>query len=149
MLIELVPLKPGDPDLDELLRIHQEPSVSRFISISDNYFNYVTETEDVCYYKIITNERLAGGLHSEIHSETVYLSICVDEKYRRLGIAEKSLKKFFSIMPSYIKTIEASIEETNIPSVLLFQKLGFQVSEQDNELITYRKFVIANPGQSK
>ena len=149
MLIELVPLKPGDPDLDELLRIHQEPSVSRFISISDNYFNYVTETEDVCYYKIITNERLAGGLHSEIHSETVYLSICVDEKYRRLGIAEKSLKIFFSIMPSYIKTIEASIEETNIPSVLLFQKLGFQVSEQDNELITYRKFVIANPGQSK
>ena len=96
MLIELVPLKPGDPDLDELLRIHQEPSVSRFISISDNYFNYVTETEDVCYYKIITNERLAGGLHSEIHSETVYLSICVDEKYRRLGIAEKSLKIFFS-----------------------------------------------------
>ncbi|MBR6050053.1 MAG: GNAT family N-acetyltransferase [Clostridia bacterium] len=149
MLIELVPLKPGDPDLDELIRIHQEPSVSRFISISDNYFNYVTETEDVCYYKIITNERLAGGLHSEIHSETVYLSICVDEKYRRLGIAEKSLKKFFSIMPSYIKTIEASIEETNIPSVLLFQKLGFQVSEQDNELITYRKFVITNPGLSK
>ena len=149
MLIELVPLKPGDPDLDELIRIHQEPSVSRFISISDNYFNYVTETEDVCYYKIITNERLAGGLHSEIHSETVYLSICVDEKYRRLGIAEKSLKIFFSIMPSYIKTIEASIEETNIPSVLLFQKLGFQVSEQDNELITYRKFVITNPGLSK
>ena len=149
MLIELVPLKPGDPDLDELIRIHQEPSVSRFISISDNYFNYVTETEDVCYYKIITNERLAGGLHSEIHSETMYLSICVDEKYRRLGIAEKSLKKFFSIMPSYIKTIEASIEETNIPSVLLFQKLGFQVSEQDNELITYRKFVITNPGLSK
>ena len=145
MLIELVPLKPDDSDLDELIRIHQEPSVSEFISISDNYFKYVTETEDVYYYKILANERLAGGIHSEIHNETMYLSICVEEEYRRLGIAEKSLKKFFSVMPSYIKIIEASIEETNIPSVHLFRKLGFQMSERDNELITYRKFVITNP----
>ena len=144
MKIKLVQLTKSDPDLDDLIRIHNEPSVSRYISISDYYFNYVIETENVCYYKIITDGILAGGIHSEIHSETMYLSICVDEKYRRFGIAEKSLKKFFSIMPSYIKKLEASIEETNIPSVLLFQKLGFQMSERDNELITYRKFIMTN-----
>ena len=139
MLIELVRFKQGDSDLDELIRIHQEPSVYRYISISDNYFNYVTETEGVCYYKIMTDGILAGGIHSEIHGKTMYLSICVDEKYRRLGIAEKSLKKLHSIIPRTVKTIEVSIEETNIPSVRLFRKLGFQYSERDHELITYCK----------
>ena len=139
MLIDLVPLKCDDSDLDALIGIHQEPSVSRFISISDNYFNYVTETEGVCYYKIITDGILTGGIHSEINDKTMYLSICIDEKYRRLGIAEKALKKIISINTKSVKTIEVSIEETNMPSVRLFLKLGFQFAGQDNELITYRK----------
>ena len=97
MFIELVRLKHGDSDLDELIRIHQEPSVSRFLSTSDNYFKYVTGTEGVDYYKIIVDGILVGGIHSEIDSNTVSLSICVDEKHRCLGIAEKSLQKFFSL----------------------------------------------------
>ena len=141
MLINLVPLKCDDSDLDALIGIHQEPSVSRFISISDNYFNYVTETEGVCYYKIITDGILTGGIHSEINDKTMYLSICIDEKYRRLGIAEKALKKIISVMPCDVETIEANIEETNTPSTALFQKLGFQVSSQDDELVTYRKLL--------
>ena len=141
MLIELIPLKQGDPDMDALIRIHQEPSISRYISISDNYFHYVTETEGVIYYKIMTDGIPTGGIHSEIHGKTVYLSVCVDEKYRRLGIAEKALKIIISIIPSAVKTIEVSIEETNMPSIDLFQKLGFQVSGQEDELITYRKLL--------
>ena len=141
MKIKLVPLKQDDPDLDDLIRIHNEPSVSSYISISDNYFNYVTKTKNVCFYKIITDGILSGGIHSEIHSKTMYLSICVDEKYRRLGIAEKALKIIISIIPSAVKTIEVSIEETNMPSIELFQELGFQVSGQEDELVTYRKLL--------
>ena len=141
MFIELVRLKHGDSDLDELIRIHQESSVSRFLSTSDNYFKYVTGTEGVDYYKIIVDGILVGGIHSEIDSNTVSLSICVDEKYRCLGIAEKSLQKFFSLLPSAVKTIEVYIEETNIPSILLFQKLGFQTSEKEQELIKYCKLL--------
>ena len=141
MFIELVRLKHGDSDLDELIRIHQEPSVSRFLSTSDNYFKYVTGTESVDYYKIIVDGILVGGIHSEIDSNTVSLSICVDEKHRCLGIAEKSLQKFFSLLPSAVKTIEVFIEETNIPSILLFQKLGFQTSEKEQELIKYCKLL--------
>lgn len=139
MKIKLVPVKQDDPDLDDLIRIHNEPSVSKYISISDNYYNYVTETENVCYYKIMVDGILAGGIHSEIHSKTMYLSVCIDEKYRRLGLAEKSLKKIISRIPSAVKTIDVSIEETNISSIRLFQKLGFRFAEQNNELITYRK----------
>ena len=139
MQVELVPLKQVDPDLDDLIQIYNEPSVSRYISISDNYFHYVTETEGVIYYKIMTDGILTGGIHSEIHGKTVYLSVCVDEKYRRLGIAEKALKKIISAMPDEVETIEAEIEQTNTPSNDLFRKLGFQVSDQEDELITYRK----------
>ncbi len=139
MKIKIVPLKQNDPDLDDLIQIHNEPSVSRYISISDNYFNYVTETEGVCYYKIMADGILAGGIHSEIHGKTMYLSVCVAEKHRRFGIAEQSLNKLFSILSTAVKTTEVSIEETNIPSIRLFQKLGFQLAERDNELITYRK----------
>ena len=99
----------------------------------------MTETEGVIYYKIMTDGILTGGIHSEIHGKTVYLSVCVDEKYRRLGIAEKALKKIISAMPDEVETIEAEIEQTNTPSNDLFRKLGFQVSDQEDELITYRK----------
>lgn len=139
MLIELIPLKHGDSDLDALIGIHQEPSVSRFISISENYYSYVTKTEGVCYYKIITDGILTGGIHCEINGKTLFLSVCIDEKYRRHGIAEESLKKLLSILPNVVKTIEVSIEEANIPSIRLFQKLGFQFSERNHELITYCK----------
>ena len=141
MLIELIPLKQGDPYLDELIRIHDEPSIARYISISDNYFNYLTETKGIIYYKIMNEGILIGGIHSEVHDETIYISVCVDEKYRRLGIAEKAVNVFVSMVPSSVKTIEVSIEETNVPSVCLFQKLGFQLAGQEDELITYRKLL--------
>ena len=58
MFIELVRLKHGDSDLDELIRIHQEPSVSRFLSTSDNYFKYINkfkELENYLFNKLFTN----------------------------------------------------------------------------------------------
>ncbi|MBR4435756.1 MAG: GNAT family N-acetyltransferase [Clostridia bacterium] len=127
--------------MDELMLIHQEPSVSGYISISGNYFHYVTETDGVVYYKIMTDGILTGGIHSEIHGKTLSLCVCVGEKYRRLGIAEKALNQIISVVQCDVKTIEAAIEETNTPSNNLFQKLGFQVSYQEGKLITYRKLV--------
>ena len=56
MKITIERLLSKDKDLEKLFLIYCQPSVSRFISISDNYFNYVTETEGVNYYKIIANE---------------------------------------------------------------------------------------------
>lgn len=111
-MIELIPLKQGDPNMDELMLIHQEPSVSGYISISGNYFHYVTETDGVVYYKIMTDGILTGGIHSEIHGKTLSLCVCVGEKYRRLGIAEKALNQIISVVQCDVKTIEAAIEET-------------------------------------
>lgn len=139
--VELERAVRGDTDLDELLRISREPSVLRYLSLSDNYFNYVTETEGVYYYKIMVDGVPVGGIHGETDGNVLYLSVCVSEKYRRLGIAETSLMKYFAMLPDTVKTIEVGIEETNIPSRCLFEKLGFRAAEWDQGLITYRKRV--------
>ena len=136
-MIELERLVKGDPDIAELMRIEQEPSVSRYCHSSDNFFDYVTETEGVYYYKIMADGVPVGGIHSEINGDIMYLAVYVSEKYRRTGIAEESLKKYFSMLPSGVNTIEACIEEANIPSQQLFRKLGFKAVGQEEELITF------------
>ena len=137
MQVSLEQLLPADPDIAKLAKIHLQPSVSRFISVAENYFSYVTGTEGVKYYKIIADGVLVGGIHCETDGEVLYPAICIDENYRRRGIAEAALKQLFHIFLDQIKKIEVSIEETNKPSVSLFEKAGFVRTGQEDELITY------------
>lgn len=118
--------------------MHNTPSIAKYISISDNYFDYVTGSEGVAYYKIVADGELTGGIHCEFNGGIMYLSICVKEEYQRHGIAEAALRKLFFTLPNEVHMIEVSIDETNIKSQLLFQKLGFTKYSKDDELITYR-----------
>ena len=135
--VSLELLHAADPDLDKLASIHRQPSVSRFLPIAENYFDYVTGTEGVKYYKIIADGVLAGGIHCEADGDVLYLAICIDENHRRRGIAEAALKQLLHIFRGHIKKIEVSIEETNKPSMSLFEKAGFVRTGQEDELITY------------
>ena len=47
MNIELIPLLHEDKDITDLMRIHASPSVAKYIHISENYFDYVTNTDKV------------------------------------------------------------------------------------------------------
>lgn len=138
MNIELIPLTPCDHDLAELVRIHNEPSVSKYISISDHYFEYVVDAKDVVYYKIIADGIIVGGVHCEQSGDLVYLSICIDAEHRRRGIAENALRQLFTKLRTYTNTVEISIEDTNDPSIQLFKKLCFIEVGREDELITYR-----------
>jgi len=136
MKLEIVALKTNDNDLTKLAMIHKEPSISRFISISDNYFEYVTNTDGVTYYKIIFNDVLVGGLQTEIKDKSMCLCICVDEKYRRKRIAETALKQLIEKHNTDIKDITVYIDNTNLDSIALFTKLGFYiVNKSDDETI--------------
>lgn len=138
MNIELIPLTPNDCDLTELVRIYSEPSIQKSISISENYFEYVTNTKDVAYYKIIAFSKAVGGIHCERSDSTLYLSICIDENHRRLGIAENALRQLFAEVREYTNTLEVSIDDSNDPSIQLFKKLGFREIGKEDELISYR-----------
>ena len=141
MNIELVPLLPEDKDITDLMRIHASPSVAKYLSISDNYFDYVTNTDGVIYYKILWNGILAGGVHCEYSDGTMFISICIDVIYRRQGIAEAALNQLFLSQDDDVNVMEVSIDETNVPSLLLFQKLGFSQIGKEDELITLRKLL--------
>ena len=141
MNIELIPLLHEDKDITDLMRIYASPSVSKYISISENYFDYVTNTDNVIYFKILWNRGLAGGVHCEYADGTMFLSICIDEIYRRHGIAEAALNQLFLAQSNVVNVIEVSIDETNAPSLSLFQKLGFSQIGREDELITLRKLL--------
>ena len=134
MNIELIPLHSKDKDIKDLMRIHASQSVAKYISISDNYFDYVTNTNGVIYYKILWNGILVGGIHCEYVNRKLFISICIDEKYHRHGIAEVALNKLLD-NANNVDTVEVSIDETNMSSLLLFQKLGFSQIGKEDELI--------------
>ena len=144
MNIELIPLLPEDKDITDLMRIHASPSVTKYISISENFFDYVdyvTNTDKVVYYKIMWNRVLAGGVHCEYADGTMKLGICIDEIYRRHGIAEAALNQLFLAQSNDVNVIEVGIDETNVPSLSLFQKLGFSQIGREDELIILRKLL--------
>ncbi len=137
MDLMLIPLARNDPDTDTVKRMHSEPTVAKYISISDDYFEYVTGSDNVTYYKIKTCGELIGGIHSEIVDTVMYLSICIQPQYREKGFAASALKKFISLIPHTVERIQVSIDETNIPSMRLFESLGFSKAGQEEELIDY------------
>jgi RimJ/RimL family protein N-acetyltransferase len=62
----------------------------------------------------------------------------VAEAFRRRGIAAAALKQLIAEVPEGIRTIEASVDADNIPSLRLFEKLGFRRCGWSEGLLTYR-----------
>ena len=56
-------LSEDDHDIPKLTQIHKLPDISRFLSIGDSYFHYVTNTENVYFYKIHKYNTLIGSVH--------------------------------------------------------------------------------------
>lgn len=137
MELMLLPLVKDDPEIGAAKKMHDEPTVSKYISISDDYFDYVTTTENVTYFKIEVQNEFVGGLHTEVTGTVMYLSICIRPQYRRKGFAASALKKLIPQIPHAVKKMQVSIDETNVPSIRLFEGLGFSKIGQEEELTDY------------
>ncbi len=137
MDLTLTPLVKNDPELSLVKKLHEEPTVARFISVSDDYFDYVTSAENVVYYKIKRRDELVGGLHTETENAVLYLSICIQPLYRRQGLAAAALKKLISQLPPAAQKIQVSIDEANAASLRLFESLGFSNVGREEELVDY------------
>ena len=51
-------LSQEDKDIFLINVIHSKPEIKKYISIGDNYFNYVTTTENVFFLKFLKNKIL-------------------------------------------------------------------------------------------
>lgn len=129
----------SDPDISYLSRIHSLPEISRYISTDEeNYWNYVTSTENVFYYKIYDKDAIVGTVHLEICEDSLYLSILIIPEHQNKGIATEVIKDIQTgIKNSFLKRIEVSVHMANTPSNKLFVKTGFREISTDGELINY------------
>lgn len=131
-------LSEDDVDILKLLQIYQTPSISQFLSISDNYFHYVTSTENVYFYKVYGIEQLIGSIHLEKQENSLYMDILIFPEFQRMGFATKIIKDIQDdIFKLNYKRIEISIDEKNIASIKLFENAGFSFVSKKDELINY------------
>lgn len=128
-----------DKDVPYLLSVYQLPEVSRFISIDENnYFTYVSESPNVYFYKIYLGEVLVAAMHIECFNKTLYMDIVVIPQYQHKGIGTQIIKDIQSdVLPIRFDRIEISIDESNIFSKKLFEKMGFVIVSKEDELENY------------
>ncbi|MBR2613051.1 MAG: GNAT family N-acetyltransferase [Clostridia bacterium] len=129
----------NDPDISCLDEILNLPEISRFINVDkNNYWTYVTNTENVFYFKVFENDVLVAATHLEILNETMYMDVMVIPMYQRKGIATKIIKDIQSgNIPFDFGKIEVSIDKSNIASIKLFEKMNFKFVSAENELLNY------------
>lgn len=129
-----------DPDIPQLLRVHLLSEISRFIDINEKkYFEYVTSAENVFYYKVFCDNTLVGSVHCETVDRTLYLSLLVFPDFQRKGYGTQIIKDIINgYLPFDFDAIEIAIDRTNLPSLRLFEKIGFTKTSVDGGLINYR-----------
>lgn len=128
-----------DADIPQLLSVHSLPDVSRFIAINKKkYFKFVTETENVFYYKVYENSTLIGSVHCQTEGEILYISLLIFPEFQNNGYGTKVIKDIIDgVLPLNFDSIEISIDKTNLPSLRLFEKVGFIKTSVDGGLINY------------
>ena len=128
----------NDADVPHLAEIYQEPEIARYLSISDNYFHYVTNTENVHFYKVYKNGELIGTTHLEKQGTILFMDILVFPKFQRAGLGTKIVKDIKDdVFELGYKIIEISIDETNFASLRLFENAGFVLTSKENELMNF------------
>ena len=131
-------LNENDIAISQLKTVYKLPEVSRYLSISDNYFCYVANTSNVYFYKVYNKGQLIGTIHLENHDNLLHMDILIFPEYQRKGFATEVIKDiqndFFKL--NYNK-IEISIDEANSASIKLFENAGFVRTSRDDELINF------------
>ena len=127
-----------DSDISHLLEIYQQPAISRFLSISDIYFHYVTNTENVYFYKVYAGEKLIGTTHLEKCEDLLYMDILIFPEYQRMGFATSVVADIQNdVFGLKFKRIEIAIDESNAASIKLFERAGFSFVSREDELLNF------------
>lgn len=129
----------SDIDILQLRCVMDLPDISRFISYDkEKYWQYVTSAESVFYYKVYQRNSLVGAVHLETSGKVLYMSILVLPEYQNQKIGSSIIKDIQNRrLPVDFERIEVSIDETNIASIRLFEKMNFKLFSKENELLTY------------
>ena len=128
-----------DEDIPHILSIYKSPSISPFISINEtNYWKYVTTSKNIYFYKVYDDNYLIATIHCELFDRILYMDIVVFPEYQRKGFATKIIADIQEGKLGFdFEKIRVSIDEKNIASLKLFEKMGFFCVAQNKELLEY------------
>ena len=127
-----------DADVSKLVEIYQVPEIARYLSISDNYFHYVTNNENVHFYKVYKNGEMIGTTHLEQQGIVLFMDVLVFPKFQRAGLGASIVKDIQDdIFELGYKSIEISIDEANTASLRLFGNAGFVFTSKEDELLNF------------
>ena len=127
-----------DKDVLLIKNIHNIPEIKKYISINDNYFNYVTTTENVFFYKVYKERIFVGTINLEKNDNIIYMDILIFPEFQKFGLGTKVINDIKDdIFNLSFKKIKVSVDENNIPSLRLFEKAGFKFVSQEDELKNY------------
>lgn len=127
-----------DPDIPQLMETLRLPEIARYISIDEgNFWNYITTNPAVSYFKAYRDGKLVGALDCELQGKKLYLSVMVLPEYQKQGLGTQMLQDLLSGNLLTFETAEVYIDEDNIPSVKLFEKMGFVPKFRDGKLVIY------------
>lgn len=63
-----------DEDIPTIISVYKQPSISQFISIDEeNYWRYITSTDNLYFYKIYKNDILVSTIHLELVDRVLYM----------------------------------------------------------------------------
>ena len=128
----------NDADIPQLTNIYHTPEIAQFISIGDNYFRYVTNNDNVHFYKVYENNTLIGATHLEKQENVLFMDIMVFPEFQRMGLGTIILEDILhDVFGLEYDRIEISIDEANTSSLKLFEKAGFTRTSKEDELINY------------
>ena len=131
--------KTDDEDIPLILSVYKQPLISQFISIdAENYWKYITSTDNVYFYKIYKNDILVATIHLELVDRVLYMSVVVFPEHQKQGIATTILKDIQTgKLELGFDKIQVSIDEKNIASIKLFESAEFVCVGKDEELWEY------------
>ncbi len=136
---QYVKLTPDDDHIPFLLEIHNLPEISKYIGIDrEKYFDYVTHTDHVDYFRVMLENKIVAAVHVEKQKELLYLCLLVLPEYQRKGFGTQILEdiKSQNLMQGFSKII-VSIDKANTPSIKLFEKAGFALFCEEDNLLEY------------
>ena len=131
--------KADDADIPLILSVYKQPLISQFISIDEeNYWKYITSTDNVYFYKIYKDDILVSTIHLESDNRVLYMSVVVFPEFQKQGIATTILKDIQTgNLDLGFDKIQVSIDEKNIASIKLFESAEFVCVGKDEELLDY------------
>lgn len=129
----------ADADIALLMEAYRHPAVARYISLDEaHYWHYVTTNENVLFEKVYDGDCLVAAVHGELSGQTLYMDIMVLPQFQNRGIGTAILQ---DVLNGYVihgfERIEVAIDVSNIASLRLFEKSGFQFVSQKEELRHY------------